>query len=340
MTVVLIPAYKPDEALLQLLRELGEAGLSALVVDDGSGEEYAPVFAEAEGMAAVIHAPTNEGKGAALKRGMKALIERYPDCTHFITADADGQHKTADILRVAAALDEGAPMVLTQRDLSGDIPLRSRVGNDLSRWVYTVLTGHYLSDNQSGLRGYTVEQIGWLLLAGGDKYDYEMNVLYYADKQHIPMTTLPIETVYIEGNRSSHFQPVPDTLRIYKRLFSSAWATFLSLLLCETALIVVTVLLGYDHLEWSVPLIGAGTAIFCVALSAIQFNRIHYRDGSRVLLYAAVRFTAYWAWALLLSRILPAVPLVIAVDFLALVMIPVRYFVHKHIRFRRAPKKR
>ena len=340
MTVVLIPAYKPDEALLQLLRELGEAGLSALVVDDGSGEEYAPVFAAAEGMAAVIHAPKNEGKGAALKRGMKALIERYPDCTHFVTADADGQHKTGDILRVAAALDEGAPMVLTVRDLSGDIPLRSRVGNDLSRWVYTVLTGHYLADNQSGLRGFTVEQIDWLLLAGGDKYDYEMNVLYYADKQHIPLTTLPIETVYIEGNRSSHFQPVPDTLRIYKRLFSSAWVTFLSLLLCETALIVVTVLLGYRHIEWSVPLIGAGTALFCVALNAIQFNRIHYRDGSRVLLYAAVRFTAYWAWAFLMSQVCPFIPLVIAIDFLALVMIPIRYFIHKYIRFRRAPKKR
>ena len=340
MTVVLIPAYKPDEALLRLLQELEQAGLPALVVDDGSGEAFAPVFAEAEKRAAVIRAPRNEGKGAAVKRGMRALTEHYPDCTHFITADADGQHKTGDILRVAAALDEGAPMVLTVRDLSGNIPLRSRVGNDLSRWIYTVLTGHYLADNQSGLRGLTVEQIGWLLLAGGNKYDYEMNVLYFADKQHIPVTTIPIETVYIEGNRSSHFQPVPDTLRIYKRLFTSAWVTFLSLLLCETALITVTVLLGYEHLEWSVPLIGAGTAIFCVALSAIQFNRIHYRDGSRVLLYAAVRFTVYWAWAFLFKQFLPAIPLVLAIDFLALVMIPIRYFVHKHVRFHRVPKKR
>lgn len=340
MTVVVIPAYKPEEALLQLLRELGEAGLSALVVDDGSGEAFAPVFAEAEKTAVVIHAPRNEGKGAALKRGMRALADRYPDCTHFITADADGQHKTKDILRVAAALGEGAPMVLTTRDLKGNVPLRSRVGNDLSRWIYTVLTGHYLADNQSGLRGFSIEQIDWLLLAGGNKYDYEMNVLYYADKQHIPMTTLPIETVYIEGNRSSHFQPVPDTLRIYKRLFSSAWVTFLSLLLCETALIAATVTYGYERLEWSVPLIGAGTAIFCVGLNAVQFNRIHYRDGSRVLLYAAIRFSAYWAWAFLFKQILPAVPMVIAVDLLALVMIPARYFIHKHVRFRRAPKKR
>ena len=339
MNVVVIPAYKPDGALLRLLDELGEQGLPALVVDDGSGEEYAPVFEQAAQKAVVLHAPQNEGKGAALKRGMKALREVYPNCTHFITADADGQHKTKDILRVAAALDEGAPMVLTMRDLSGDIPLRSRVGNDLSRWVYTILTGHYLSDNQSGLRGFSIAQVDWLLLVGGCKYDYEMNVLYYADKQHIPLTTLPIETVYIEGNRSSHFQPVPDTLRIYRRLFLSAWATFLSLLLCETALIVVTVLLGYAHLEWSVPLIGASTAIFCVAMSTIQFSRVHYRDGPRVLLYTAIRFTAYWAGTALVAHFLPAVPLVIAVDLLALVAVPVRYFVHKHIHFHRVPKK-
>ncbi len=338
MIVVLIPAYKPDEALLRLLSELEGEGLSTLVVDDGSGPDYAPVFARAAEKATVLRAPRNEGKGAALKRGMRALRESFPDCTHFITADADGQHKTKDILRVADALREGASMVLTSRDLHGDIPLRSRVGNDLSRWVYTVLTGHYLDDNQSGLRGFSVEQIDWLLKAGGSKYDYEMNVLFYADKQHIPVTTLPIETVYIEGNRSSHFRPVPDTLRIYRRLFASAWVTFLSLLLCETALIAVTATLGYRRVEWSVPLIGAGTALFSIALNAIRFSHIRYRDGSRVLLYAAVRFTAYTVWALLFARLAPWVPLVIAVDLLALAMVPIRYFVHKYIRLR--PKKR
>ena len=339
MIVVVIPAYKPDEALLTLLDELSQEGLSALVVDDGSGEDFAPVFDAAAAKAVVLHAPRNEGRGAARKRGRKALRETYPNCTHFITADADGQHKTKDILRVAHELEAGAPMVLTMRDLSGDIPLRSRVGNDLSRWVYTVMTGHYLPDNQSGLRGFTVEQIDWLLQAGGDKYDYEMNVLYYADKQHIPLTTIPIDTVYIEGNRSSHFQPVPDTLRIYRRLFATAWVSFLSLFLCETALIVVTVLMGYRHLEWTLPLVGVTTALFCVALSAIRFSHIHYRDGSRVLLYTAIRFTAYWAWAWLVSRVLPDLPLVIAVDLLALVMVPVRYFVHKHIHFNRIKKR-
>ena len=71
MIVVLIPAYKPDEALLRLLSELEGEGLSALVVDDGSGPDYAPVFARAAEKATVLRAPRNEGKGAALIEGIE-----------------------------------------------------------------------------------------------------------------------------------------------------------------------------------------------------------------------------------------------------------------------------
>ena len=173
MVVVLLPAYKPDEELVKLVEKLNKESFSCLVVDDGSGEEYAPIFDRIKDSAKVIHASENGGKGSALKLGMSRIRELYPECTHFITADSDGQHKVEDIIKVRKALENGAVMVLSERDFKGKIPGRSMVGNILSRWVYCVLTGHYLSDNQSGLRGFCVSEIDWLTLVGGDKYDYE-----------------------------------------------------------------------------------------------------------------------------------------------------------------------
>ena len=46
-TVVLIPAYRPDEKLIETLRKLSEYQSSLLIVDDGSGTDYDAVFIEA-----------------------------------------------------------------------------------------------------------------------------------------------------------------------------------------------------------------------------------------------------------------------------------------------------
>jgi len=126
--VVLIPSYKPDEHLVQLVEELHRESILCLVVDDGSGEHFNDVYGRIETMAKVVRLPKNQGKGAALKSGMSNLLSLYPDCTHFITADSDGQHKVKDILKVRDALSEGAVMVLTERDFKGKIPRRSMFG--------------------------------------------------------------------------------------------------------------------------------------------------------------------------------------------------------------------
>ena len=45
---VIIPSYEPDEKLITLLAALQEAGIRhVIVVDDGSGEQYASFFTRA-----------------------------------------------------------------------------------------------------------------------------------------------------------------------------------------------------------------------------------------------------------------------------------------------------
>ena len=215
---VLIPAYQPDSVLISLVQALHRENFRLIVTDDGSGPAYADIFSALLPYAEVLTCPENRGKGNALKCALRHLAEKPQGCRAFITADADGQHTVADILRVREALLSGSRFVLTTRTLHGkSVPLRSRVGNDLSRFFFSLAAGCFLEDNQSGLRGFSTDCLPWLTEIGGKKYDYEMNVLLYAARQELPITQLPIETVYLDGNQSSHFDPLRDTLRIYRR---------------------------------------------------------------------------------------------------------------------------
>ncbi len=329
MNVILIPAYKPDEELLKLIDRLEDKRLPMLIVDDGSGSEYEEIFAQAAKKAAVIHNSDNLGKGAALKRGMQELKTCYPDCTHFITVDADGQHRIEDIIRVHEALEEGATMVLTIRDFRGNVPFRSGFGNTLSRWVYTLLTGHYLADNQSGLRGYSVEHIPWLLQAAGEKYDYEINVIYYADRQGIHITTIPIESVYFDGNRSSHFEPAKDTFRIYKCLFASAKGSLIAALLYEAAMIMASVFYGDEWWMLTIPISGIVSAGIGLLIDTVSIRNIRHKKGIDIFGCSVLRGILYTMGCGAVRRIMPKLPILFLFNFFVILMIPVRYNVHR-----------
>ena len=134
--VLLIPAYKPSASLPELIRSVREydsSGIIAavLVVDDGSGPEFGPVFraAKTEAGAIVISHAVNLGKGAALKSGFNHALLRWTTASGIVTADADGQHAPRDILRVASELSEHPDqLVLGARKFTSGVPFRSRFG--------------------------------------------------------------------------------------------------------------------------------------------------------------------------------------------------------------------
>ena len=328
--IVLIPAYQPDKQLIKVVDEIYEQNLGILVVDDGSGPSYKDTFDAIEAKATVVHIPHNSGKGAALKHGMATILEMFPECEHFVTADADGQHRCSDILRVFRELEHGASFVLTVRQFGDDMPARSRFGNNLSKWIYTLLNGHYFTDNQSGLRGFSSKHIEWLLMVEGEKYDYEMNMLYYADKQSISITTLPIDAIYIDNNSSSHFNPVKDTLRIYTRLFYSARITFAAILIIEQLLLVLSFTLGYKHLLMTIPSIGSVAVAFTIVLNKfVVFRKFRYRDYYRLIIYSIMRFTVYTVLLYIISLTAPYIPIIVSFNAIAISVLPLEYLFHK-----------
>ena len=215
--VVLIPAYKPDVRLPQLVELLRSRSLDVLVVDDGGGEPHAHFFERCEALGAkVVRHAVNLGKGRALKTGLNEIQLRWPDASGVVTADSDGQHTPEDILKVAQALQAHPDtLIVGGRAFAGKVPWKSRAGNAITRAVYHVATGVRIHDTQTGLRGLPVSALPWLTALQGERYEYEMKMLLKLREYRLPALEIPIETVYIDENAGSHFQPFRDGARIY-----------------------------------------------------------------------------------------------------------------------------
>jgi glycosyltransferase involved in cell wall biosynthesis len=215
---VLIPAWQPEERLLTLATSLLDRGFgNVIIVNDGS-DAHCSAFFEALlplPRVRVLNHAVNLGKGRALKTGINHLLTELPAMDGLVTADADGQHTVDDIVRVAQAMPyaDGA-IVLGSRRFSSQVPLRSRFGNGLTRHIFAFITGAKIADTQTGLRAFPRDLLPELIALNGERYEYEMSVLAHVCRQRRPLE-IPIETVYIDGNRSSHFNPIWDSMRIY-----------------------------------------------------------------------------------------------------------------------------
>ena len=228
--IVLVPAYEPDQRLVALVHRLHQEApeLKVLVVDDGSGPAYSQVFHAARAAGAVVvHHDVNRGKGRALKTGFRYAAELWPH-EDLVCADCDGQHTSEDILRVADKVAESrTAMVLGARQFTGPVPSRSRVGNSITRRLFFLTTGISLSDTQTGLRAYPAEMLDWLCGVDGDRFEYELELLLRARSAGHQIVEVPIATVYLDGNSSSHFRPLQDSVRVYAPMirFAASSAT-------------------------------------------------------------------------------------------------------------------
>lgn len=143
-----------------------------------------------------------------------------------MTADADGQHQADDIDLVAGAAQFMRDvLVIGSRAFDGEVPLRSRVGNRLARLVFLLSTHKGMRDTQSGLRAFSVARIPELLKIDGQRYEYEMNVLLSCARSGIPIVEIPIRTIYLDENASSHFRAFRDAWSVCRELLRFAFSS-------------------------------------------------------------------------------------------------------------------
>ena len=292
--VVLIPAYNPDEKLLDLVAKLEGEFSDILVVNDGSTKGV-DVFRSVarRGVLVVVH-EENRGKGAALKTGFAWIRDNLPECRAVVTADADGQHRPNDILRVAeATLKNPETIALGVRAFTGKVPLRSRFGNWWTRQFFFLATRVRVADTQTGLRGIPSWMLPRMLEIPGERYEYEMAMLADLRNYSTPPVQVPIETVYVDENSSSHFNPFLDSLRIYGALVKFCMSSIGCFIIDNV--IFTSILYAVDRLgEWKRAVAVCVSIIVARAISA-TINYIFNRELVFASKASRLRsFLKYW----------------------------------------------
>lgn len=216
---IVIPTLEPTVSLISYVHNLQNHGFfNIIIVNDGSSPEYDKTFQEISRFdgCKVISYAKNRGKGHALKTGYLYISNHLEHCTHTITVDSDGQHAVEDVRQLAdKLLTTSGTLLLGGRDFSQpDVPFKSRFGNRTSSAMFRLFHGTWLPDTQTGLRGFDASLLPLMLSIEGERFEYEMAVLTTFAQEKRPIQTTTIQTIYLEGNKSTHFRPLADSFQV------------------------------------------------------------------------------------------------------------------------------
>ena len=219
--LVLIPSYNTGAVLMKTVKEaLSLTAVPIWLVLDGStdgSERDALALARLEAGLKVIVKPRNEGKGAAVRTGLKdAEKEGF---THALVMDADGQHPAADIDRFFGYAEaHPQAMILGQPVFDANVPLERLYGRKLSVWMVQFEVGSRAIGDP--LYGFRVYPIGPLLKAmdkpgRSDRYDFDPEVAVRMNWNGVPAVKVaaPVKYISREQGGISHFHYVRDNVR-------------------------------------------------------------------------------------------------------------------------------
>lgn len=211
--LIAMPTYNNQASALVMIQSLAKLGFTLLVVDDGS-EVALPSQTDLAAVT-IIRYQRNHGKGHALRAAFQWARER--GFTHVITVDADGQHLTGDVARLAVKARElPGSLIIGKRDMdapsAGFVPGSSRFGRDFSDFWIAMESGGRVSDSQSGLRCYPLADLPdrecW-----SNRYDFEVEIItrWLWRGGNVASETV---SVYYPECRVTSFRPFVDNVRI------------------------------------------------------------------------------------------------------------------------------
>jgi glycosyltransferase involved in cell wall biosynthesis len=233
---IVIPAYNAGDSLATLLDDVNSvlsnsnmSAVSVFVVNDGSTDNSINQISSFQ--INLLHHKVNKGKGASLKTAyLEAMKNDSINCVAVL--DADGQHNPEELPRLFHEFQrQQADFLIGSRVFSGQqVPFRSWFGNKVTQIISAVLLGKWLPDTQSGYRLISRKYLeNELPKIRGGRYETEMEMIAKAIRGNYKLVSVPIQTLYEEGNPSSHFRVVRDSIRIYSTLLKMALTRFLPL---------------------------------------------------------------------------------------------------------------
>ena len=243
---IVIPSLDPEEDIMDaFVTELHKEFENILVINDGSKNCHDSFFKnlEKKGIKVIRHYK-NLGKGRALKNAFNHLLNEYSDIEGVITCDCDGQHSVKDIKKCAKRLLKNKDkLILGVRNFDGDnVPNKSKFGNKITRNIFKIFIGLTISDTQTGLRGLSKELMLKFMDLSGERYEYETNMLIDCKEESINIEEVEIETIYLNSNTNSHFNPLKDSIMIYRlfmKYFIVAFSSFILDILLFTSMFTI-----------------------------------------------------------------------------------------------------
>ena len=219
-TLIIIPAYNEEESIGAVISDLKSSGYEdIIVVDDGSLDQTKKIAIEKG--AKVLSHPVNIGLGGAISTGL--TYAKKHTYKYAITIDADGQHKISDAKKIYEELKtNSADIVIGSRldQLLKKYPLRFTV-NILSNIFIMLLSGKYVSDTQSGLKGYGSKAIKKIQISTSG-YEYSSEIILSAQKQKLTIKEIPIEAIYTDYSKRKG-QKLSNAINIMLKLLTHSF---------------------------------------------------------------------------------------------------------------------
>lgn len=224
---VLIPVYNHECAIGPTLDAVLAQGCSVLLVDDGSDEACARLLVELRERyperVSLLRLPRNGGKGAAVKAGLRALLDA--GYSHGLQLDADGQHAIDDVPRLLeSARQHPRSLVSGYPEFDADVPRMRYFGRYLTHiWVWINTLSFEIRDSMCGFRVYPLVPVVAMLEqeSCGERMDFDTEVMVRWHWRGGQVVSLPTRVNYpLDG--VSHFKLLQDNLLItamHARLF-------------------------------------------------------------------------------------------------------------------------
>lgn len=217
-TAAVIPVYNEVATIRSVVERTLPHVDQVIVVDDasvdGSAEELAGT-----GITLLTHSK-NLGKGPTIQLGFSYALQQGFDAV--ITLDGDNQHSPEEIPRLLHAAEEHPNTIIIAARLKQreNAPKLRLFANKFADFWVSWAAGYIVVDSQSGFRLYPSQVLKLLCkrLVKSKGFVFESEILIEAAHNNLYSVSVPIESIYHQEGRHSHYKPWQDTSLIVRMI--------------------------------------------------------------------------------------------------------------------------
>lgn len=204
----ILPAFNEATVINGVLKDLPKSikigsnifTIKIVVVNDCSTDDTRNIVEKFKHIYLINHI-LNSGAGAATRTGLNYAKEI--GCHYAITMDADGQHATADVIRLAKAIiHEEADMLIGSRLIKTQgMPWYRVVGNKGLSFITLLIFGVFVGDSQSGLKALNEKALHSMNFHSNN-YAFCSEMIWKAHQSKLRIKEIPIQAIYTDYSLS------------------------------------------------------------------------------------------------------------------------------------------